>query len=511
MAKLTLNDLVNLQNEASAVASINSNNAAIEAALEKTLSRDGTSPNMMGAELDMNSHRIYNLPEPTTDTEALRLIDFYELSGIAEGSVATAKDWATKTSGLVTDDYSSKAYAIGGTGVTNGAGAAKEWATKAHGSTVNGAEYSSKHYAVEASNSASASAISAASSANSAASAALVTGSLPRVSKTVLKALDTNSITVAYCTDSGSRDFWIWSTGNYSSQVTGDAAEVNYIKADAVATSSGAWVRQRSDLGLKTYSATSHIAGQRLLYRTQLFETVFEVVTDHVSNSNPFIDVIAGRLRVLSQVRGLCKAFTYPVGWTGRTVNVWLTEDGSITTEYDFDYAFRRAFMATNATTGVVGDKTYYVSQSGDDTTGDGHSLSTAFKTIGKAMGMTDVLTILVESSDTYYNWTAPGTKSINVIRCGDRNKFVRLFTPPPGGVFGSWSATGGYTNVYQLTSTFAIERPCSATVLDEYGVPLGYKEVSSVADVSATPFSFYYNSAAKTIYVNAEIGRAHV
>lgn len=57
MSKLTLTDLANLQNETTAVNAINANNAAIETAMENTLSRDGTSPNTMGATLDMNSNR----------------------------------------------------------------------------------------------------------------------------------------------------------------------------------------------------------------------------------------------------------------------------------------------------------------------------------------------------------------------------------------------------------------------------------------------------------------------
>ena len=60
MAKLTLTDLANLQNETSAVASLNNNNTAIEVAMEKTLSRDGTTPNQMEVDLDLNSNDIIN-------------------------------------------------------------------------------------------------------------------------------------------------------------------------------------------------------------------------------------------------------------------------------------------------------------------------------------------------------------------------------------------------------------------------------------------------------------------
>lgn len=79
MAKLVLADLDNLQNEPTAVGTINSNSALIEVALENTLSRDGTSPNTMGATLDMNTNRIINLPAPVANNEPLRkqeLLDF---------------------------------------------------------------------------------------------------------------------------------------------------------------------------------------------------------------------------------------------------------------------------------------------------------------------------------------------------------------------------------------------------------------------------------------------------
>lgn len=64
-----------------------------------------------------------------------------------------AKEWAIKTDGNVdTSDASAKAWSVGGTDVTNvaGRGAAKEWATKAEDATVDGTEFSAKHYAAKA-------------------------------------------------------------------------------------------------------------------------------------------------------------------------------------------------------------------------------------------------------------------------------------------------------------------------------------------------------------------------
>lgn len=72
MAKLTLNDIASGY---ASVTKINDNNTAIETAFENTLSRDGTSPNAMNAELDMNSHKITNLAAPVASTDAARLVD----------------------------------------------------------------------------------------------------------------------------------------------------------------------------------------------------------------------------------------------------------------------------------------------------------------------------------------------------------------------------------------------------------------------------------------------------
>lgn len=60
MSKIVLTNLADLQNETTAVAAINANNATITSAFNNTLSLDGTAPNTMGANFDMNSHQILN-------------------------------------------------------------------------------------------------------------------------------------------------------------------------------------------------------------------------------------------------------------------------------------------------------------------------------------------------------------------------------------------------------------------------------------------------------------------
>ena len=69
----------------------------------------------------------------------------------ASGFADEADNWARKTNGLVeSTDYSSKAYGvIGGTGVDNGAGSAKDWATKTTSTVGNTSEYSAKYWATQ--------------------------------------------------------------------------------------------------------------------------------------------------------------------------------------------------------------------------------------------------------------------------------------------------------------------------------------------------------------------------
>ncbi len=108
MSKITLTDLATISD--SAITAINSNHAAITTALDNFLSRDGTAPNSMAADLDMNSQRILNLPEAVADTEPLRKGE-YTPGADATAAAASASAAATSASSAATSATSAASSA----------------------------------------------------------------------------------------------------------------------------------------------------------------------------------------------------------------------------------------------------------------------------------------------------------------------------------------------------------------------------------------------------------------
>lgn len=101
---ISLTNLVNLQNETTAVTAINANNITLTTAFQNVLALDGSSPNQMHAPIDMNSNQIINLPNPATTSSPLRLQDLN--SFIGGGTINTIPAGGatgqalTKTSGV---------------------------------------------------------------------------------------------------------------------------------------------------------------------------------------------------------------------------------------------------------------------------------------------------------------------------------------------------------------------------------------------------------------------------
>lgn len=86
--KINLTDLSNLQNEVTAVAAINGNNNIIEAAVENSISRDGTAPNQMNSDFDMNSNKILNLPNAVSDQEPVTYSQYLDgITAVSNGAV----------------------------------------------------------------------------------------------------------------------------------------------------------------------------------------------------------------------------------------------------------------------------------------------------------------------------------------------------------------------------------------------------------------------------------------
>lgn len=102
MAKLTLNDVTSGY---SAATLINANNAATEAALENTLSRDGTGPNEMEADLSLGGYRITNLAAPVNPNDAARYQDVLDAVSGGDLTIDLSADWPdiTNIPSLISD------------------------------------------------------------------------------------------------------------------------------------------------------------------------------------------------------------------------------------------------------------------------------------------------------------------------------------------------------------------------------------------------------------------------
>lgn len=87
MAKLTLTDITSGYQSTTVY---NANNTLIEAALENTLSRDGTTPNTMSANFDMNSNKIVNVTDGTNNQDAVTLAQLNAASVVASTAAASA-------------------------------------------------------------------------------------------------------------------------------------------------------------------------------------------------------------------------------------------------------------------------------------------------------------------------------------------------------------------------------------------------------------------------------------
>lgn len=141
MAKLTLTDISDFRNQTATANTINSNNSAIETALENTLSRDGTSPNQMNSDLDMNSNDILNVGDIDASTGTIDTLstDTFYLDGVRV-TTNLEVDVSMGTSGYAligngASPASFQGFTQTGTGATT-----RTWQTKA-ADTVNARDF----------------------------------------------------------------------------------------------------------------------------------------------------------------------------------------------------------------------------------------------------------------------------------------------------------------------------------------------------------------------------------
>lgn len=108
MAKLTLNTI---GSRYGSIDALNANFDAIETALENTLSRDGTLPNNMDANLDMDSNRIINMADAINNADAVTLRQVNGIIAAAStGIIASLRENFVATSGQTVFNISSFTY-----------------------------------------------------------------------------------------------------------------------------------------------------------------------------------------------------------------------------------------------------------------------------------------------------------------------------------------------------------------------------------------------------------------
>jgi hypothetical protein len=284
MPKLTLTDLSDLRNQTIATNILNDNFEAIEEAIEDAVLRSGTGDNSLSADLDLNSNDLLNVATAYIDDLYIDGTHFdgsgivgasaYEIA-VQEGFVGTEAEWLLSLQGptgpagqdgapgagvddgdkgdvVVTDNGATWTVTgigtsslggditVAGKALLDDANAAAQRTTLGLGtlavaSSVNNDNWSGTDL----------------STANGGTGASTVADARLNLStaaycadRTALKALDTTKDKVAIVADSvGNASVWYWRTGDYSSLITADTVEGAYVKATAIASSAGAWVK----------------------------------------------------------------------------------------------------------------------------------------------------------------------------------------------------------------------------------------------------------------------------
>jgi hypothetical protein len=209
---------------------INTNFQRIDTAFQDVVSRSGTNPNSMNADFDMNGNDILNVDNIDVHVLTFDGVPFIPGDGIVVDPERLIPDGGTD--GQVLTKQSAADYDATWEDVPEGipaGGTDGQVLTKQSGTDFD----ANWEDVPDASN------------------------TTTVASRTLLKALDTTIFNGAVLTESGREGTFSWKTGNYSTQITADTQEGIYIKADAIASSSGAWVRNYTgSASVKWFGAT---------------------------------------------------------------------------------------------------------------------------------------------------------------------------------------------------------------------------------------------------------------
>lgn len=97
MSKVILNQLGSLSNETTALSVINGNATVIQTAFDNTLSRDGTQPNTMNSNLDMNGFQLLNVGATSVIVASLPTGSLGRLATVSDGTAGLA--WGATVTG----------------------------------------------------------------------------------------------------------------------------------------------------------------------------------------------------------------------------------------------------------------------------------------------------------------------------------------------------------------------------------------------------------------------------
>jgi hypothetical protein len=319
MAKLILRQLADLEDKESAVNNINLNSEDIEAAIENTLSRDGTSPNQMNADLDMNGRRMMNLPYPNSPTEPLRKGDSFTTEE-AQAFIQAASDSADAAATSATNAESSATSASGS------ASAASTSATNAANSATNAA-----NSATSASSSASSAGTSATNAADSATSASTSASSASTSETNAASSASSASTSATNAANSASAA----STSETNAASSASAASTSATSAANSATKASEWAEKGENLEVEPgkYSALHHSAKAAASAADAASAVLLTETTERTANYTLALDD-AGKVVPMNSASAL--TLTVPPNSSvafsvGTTINVYRVGAGAVT------------------------------------------------------------------------------------------------------------------------------------------------------------------------------------